>query len=63
MIVCGVSIERNATMIQVAGNESIARAMEDALTIAAQIAPSMMHFMVQPLLRPFGMRTIILTRL
>ena len=63
MILCGVSIERNTAMIQVVGDESIVRAMADVLIIAAKIVPSMICYVVQPLLRPFGMRTIILTRL
>ena len=63
MILCGVSIERNTAMIQVVGGESIVRATAGVLIVAVQIVPPMICCMAQPLLRPFGMRTIILTRL
>lgn len=62
MIVCGVSIERNTAMIRVAGDESIVRAMAGVLIIAAQTVPSMICYMVQPLLRPFGTMTVIQTQ-
>lgn len=62
MILCGVSIERNTAMIQMAGDESIVRAMADVLIIAAQIVPPMICYMVQLLLRPFGTMTVIQTQ-
>lgn len=62
MILCGVSIERNTAMIQVAGDESVVRAMADVLIIAARIVPPMICCMVQPLLRPFGTMIVIQTQ-
>lgn len=62
MILCGVSIERNTAMIQVAGDESIVRAMADVLIVAVQTVPSMICCMAQPLLRPFGTMTVIQTQ-
>lgn len=62
MILCGVSIERNTAMIQVTGDESIVRAMADVLIITAQTVPSMIRYMVQPLLRPFGTMIVMQTQ-